>query len=85
MAAGEPDICKCVEFSTCDPVDPVPIDRQTFARYVRHGPVQPTNGFTINYQGRTFQPKWLVDNYYILFHFTSAVLFSFTDSFSFSF
>jgi len=29
MAAGEPDICKCVEFSACDPVDPVPIDRHS--------------------------------------------------------
>jgi hypothetical protein len=81
MAAGEPDICKRVEFSACDPVDPVPIDRQTFAHYVRHGPVQPTNGFTINYQGRTFQPKWLVDSYYIFFRFTSAVLISFRDFF----
>jgi hypothetical protein len=45
MAAGEPDICMCVEFSACDPVDPLSIDRHTFAHYVRHGPVQPTIGF----------------------------------------
>ena len=59
MAAAEcADICTCVEFSACDPADPAPIDRLTFAHYVNHGPVQPTTGFTINYQGRTFQPKW---------------------------
>jgi len=29
MAAGEPDICKCVEFFACDLVDPVPIDRHS--------------------------------------------------------
>jgi hypothetical protein len=82
MAAGEPDICQCVEFSACDPVDPVPIDRHTFAHYVRHGPVQPTIGFTINYQGRTFQPKWLVA-YHIFFRCTSAGLISFKDLFRF--
>jgi len=29
MAAGEPDICKCVEFTACDPVDPVSINRRS--------------------------------------------------------
>jgi hypothetical protein len=58
---GEQGICECTEFSACDPVDPAPIDRQTFVHYVRHGPVQPKYGFTCNYQGRTFQPTWLVD------------------------
>ena len=50
---------------TCDPVERPPNDRAQFMHYVKHGPVQPSTGFTssgsdVGSKWRTFKPEWCV-------------------------
>lgn len=50
--------CTCTQFVNADPSKKPPSDREGFAHYVRHGPVQPTEGFIKDIEGRMFRHQW---------------------------
>ena len=53
-------VCDCCEFDGANPAEKPPSDRQTKLHYVKHGPIQPADGFQRNADGRCFRGEWFV-------------------------
>ena len=51
-------LCRCSEFTSADPAVSPPKDRDVHLHYVKHGPVQPAEGFVKNADGRCFRAEW---------------------------
>jgi len=51
-------LCSCREFIDNDPAVKPPSDRDIHRHYVKHGPVQPAEGFVRNVDGRCFRAEW---------------------------
>ena len=53
-------ICDCGQFDGVDPAEKPPNDRhlKLGLHYVRHGPIQPADGFERNADGRSFRAEW---------------------------
>ena len=50
--------CTCTQFDDEDPSIKHPIERQIFKHHVSHGPIQPSDGFIRNDEGRSFRAEW---------------------------
>ena len=50
--------CTCTQFDNEDPSIKHPSERQIFKHYVSHGPIQPSDGFIRNDEGRSFRAEW---------------------------
>ena len=44
-------LCICSEFDGVDPIDSVPRERIERSHYIKHGPIQPVNGFATGSDG----------------------------------
>ena len=58
MSLNQMRQCDCSQFDKVDPTAKPPSDRDTFAHYVKHGPIQPSLGFEKDADGRSFRVQW---------------------------
>lgn len=51
-------MCNCAEFAEADPLEPKPNDRNMLLHYIKHGPIQPKEGFVRDKGGRIFRTEY---------------------------
>jgi len=70
-------LCDCPEFDGADPALKPPNERLAKLHYVKHGPVQPVDGFVRSVDGRSFRAEWYVRFPWLEYSMAKAAAFCF--------